>query len=147
MLTILDTHVEAILEQAFAEHPVEACGLILGKKGQRTPHRLVPMENAARSETFFQFDPKQQFKVWEEMDDQEEVPMVFYHSHTGSRAFPSKEDIHHAWDPEAHYVLVSTAEGRPGEIRSYRIINDKAIEETIRVIHQSNDAPGENHAG
>lgn len=136
MLSILNAHVEAILAQAFAEHPREACGLILGNRNDRTPHRLVPMENAARSETFFRFDPKQQFKVWEEMEERGEFPVVFYHSHTGSRAFPSKEDVEHAWDPDAHYVLVSTARDTPGEIRSYRIINNKAIEETIKVINQ-----------
>ncbi|USD22420.1 Mov34/MPN/PAD-1 family protein [Microbulbifer variabilis] len=136
MLKILDVHIESIMNQALAEHPIEACGIILGKKDNQVPHRIVPMQNAARSENFFAFDPKEQFKVWQEMEEKNEVPMVFYHSHTNSRAFPSKEDIQHAWYPDASYVLVSTTGGKPGEVRSYRIVDKKAIEETINVVSQ-----------
>lgn len=133
MLKIQESHVQAILEHAYREHPLEACGLIAGGR-DNSQRRLIHMDNAARSETFFQFDPRQQLRVWQEMEDREETPLVFYHSHTHSRAFPSREDIQHAWDPRVHYLLVSTATQSRGEVRSYRIIDGRVSEEATRIL-------------
>ena len=44
--------INQILEQARAEYPDEACGVILGSLGTDTPKRLKPMINAAHSPTF-----------------------------------------------------------------------------------------------
>ena len=46
------------------------------------------------------------------MDDADEEPVIIYHSHTATEAYPSRTDISYASEPDAHYVLVSTA--RPG---------------------------------
>jgi hypothetical protein len=42
------------------------------------------------------------------MDDRDEEPVVIYHSHTATEAYPSRTDISYASEPGAHYVLVST---------------------------------------
>ena len=57
-LTISRAIVDQILEQARAEYPDEACGVILGPAGADSPVRLKPMINAAHSPTFYEFDPK-----------------------------------------------------------------------------------------
>ncbi len=44
------------------------------------------------------------------MDDSDEEPVVVYHSHTATEAYPSRTDIGLASEPNAHYVLVSTRE-------------------------------------
>ena len=44
------------------------------------------------------------------MDDRDEEPVVIYHSHTATEAYPSRTDISYANEPSAHYVLVSTRE-------------------------------------
>ncbi len=36
------------------------------------------------------------------------LPIVIYHSHTATEAYPSRTDISYASEPDAHYVLVST---------------------------------------
>jgi proteasome lid subunit RPN8/RPN11 len=50
----------------------------------------------------------EQFRVWREMDERDEEPVVIYHSHTATEACPSRTDISYASEPGAHYVLVPT---------------------------------------
>ena len=51
------------------------------------------MENAARSMTFYEFDSMEYLRVWREMDDRDEEPVVIYHSHTATEAYPSRTDV------------------------------------------------------
>ena len=51
------------------------------------------MDNAARSMTFYEFDSMEQLRVWREMDDRDEEPVVIYHSHTATEAYPSRTDV------------------------------------------------------
>jgi proteasome lid subunit RPN8/RPN11 len=126
---------DEIVEHARRDHPDEACGVIAGPEGQEEATRLIPMINADRSPTFFRFDAQEQLKVWMEMDDNGEEPVVIYHSHTATEAYPSRTDISYAWEPNAHYVIVSTREWDSvvPEIRSYRIIDGVVTEEPITI--------------
>ncbi len=66
------------------------------------------MLNAARSPTFYEFDSADLLGLYKEMDARDEEPVVVYHSHTATEAYPSRTDISYASEPNAHYVLVST---------------------------------------
>ena len=110
MLTISRALYEKIIEHARKDHPDEACGVIAGPEGSDTPTRYIPMLNAARSPTFYEFDSGEQFRVWREMADSDEEAVVVYHSHTATEAYPSRTDVTYASEPQAHYVLVSTRE-------------------------------------
>src|SRR3712207_6478252 len=92
------------------------------------------MDNAARSMTFYEFDSMEQLKVWREMDDHDEEPVVIYHSHTATEAYPSRTDISFAGEPGAHYVLVSTREADDVEFRSFRIVDGVVTEEKVNVV-------------
>ena len=61
---------DAILAQARAEYPNEACGVIIGRNGKA--ERLKPMFNAAASPTFYEFDPKDLLALYREVDDNDE---------------------------------------------------------------------------
>ena len=91
------------------------------------------MTNAERSPTFYRFDPTEQLKVWREMDERDEVPVVIYHSHTATEAYPSRTDVAYAGEPDAHYLLVSTRDPVEVEIRSYRIVDGTVTEEEVRL--------------
>jgi len=136
-LKISRTHVDAMVAHARADHPDEACGVITGLAGSDDPQRFVAMLNADRSPTFFRFDPTEQLRLYREMDDRDEELVVVYHSHTATEAYPSRTDISYAAEPQAHYVLVSTAEcGRdegPVSVRSYRIVEGVVTEEELVV--------------
>jgi [CysO sulfur-carrier protein]-S-L-cysteine hydrolase len=133
MLTISADLRAQILKHARADHPDEACGVIAGPEGSDRPERFIPMLNAERSPTFYRFDSLEQFRVWREMDDRGEEPVVIYHSHTATEAYPSRTDISYASEPGAHYVLVSTRTPDRDEFRSFRILDGEVSEEDVTV--------------
>ena len=110
MLVIRADLVDEIVAHARRDHPDEACGVIAGPEGSDRPERFIPMLNAARSPTFYEFDSGDLLRLYRDMDSRDEVPVVIYHSHTATEAYPSRTDISYASEPEAHYVLVSTRE-------------------------------------
>jgi len=132
VLTIARPHVDAMIAHARADHPDEACGVIVGPEGSDQPRRHVAMLNADRSPTFFRFDPQEQFALHKELMANDEEIVVVYHSHTATEAYPSRTDIAYAAEPQAHYVLVSTAESGaadgPVSVRSYRILEGVVTE-------------------
>lgn len=134
MLQIRRDLVDAIVAHAREDHPDEACGVIAGLEGSDLPERFIPMLNAARSPTFYEFDSLDLLKLYREMDARDEVPVVIYHSHTATEAYPSRTDISYASEPEAHYVLVSTREPEEHEFRSYRIVDGVVTEEDVRIV-------------
>jgi len=133
MLTLPGELRAAIIAHARADHPDEACGVIAGPAGSDRPQRFIPMTNAERSPTFYRFDSMEQLKVWREMDDRGEEPVVIYHSHTATEAYPSRTDISYAMEPGAHYVLVSTRDPDRDEFRSFRITDGEVTEEEVAV--------------
>ena len=134
MLTISRDLRDKIVAHARADHPDEACGVLAGRAGTDRPERFIPMTNAARSPTFYEFDSTEQFRVWKEMDERDEEPVVIYHSHTATEAYPSRTDISYANEPGAHYVLVSTRDPASTEFRSYRIRENEVTEEPLTVV-------------
>jgi proteasome lid subunit RPN8/RPN11 len=141
MLRIRSALVDAIIAHARRDHPDEACGVIAGPSGSDDPQRFIPMLNAARSPTFYEFDSLDLLRLYREMDDNDEEPLVIYHSHTATEAYPSPTDIAYASEPGAHYVLVSTrATGNdpgPYEFRSFRIVDGEVTEEPVEVLPSS----------
>ena len=142
MLTIDRATYDAIIAHAKRDHPDEACGVVAGPEGSDRPERFIEMVNAASSPTFYEFDSTDLFQLYKDMDERDEEPVVIYHSHTATEAYPSRTDIGLAGEPNAHYVLVSTRdcfdeaggnnEG-PVEFRSYRITDGVVTEEEVTI--------------
>jgi [CysO sulfur-carrier protein]-S-L-cysteine hydrolase len=133
MLTIAPELHAKIVAHARADHPDEACGVIAGPAGSDRPERFIPMLNAERSPTFYRFDSMEQFRIWREMDERDEEPVVIYHSHTATEAYPSRTDISYASEPGAHYVVVSTRNPEEAEFRSFRIVDGVVTEEEVKI--------------
>jgi len=129
---------DAIVDHARRDHPDEACGVVAGLVGSDRPTRHVPMLNAAMSPTFYEFDATDLLRLYQDMEARGEEPVVIYHSHTATQAYPSRTDIALAQEPGAHYVLVSTREGSnlggPVEFRSYQIVDGEVTEEEVAVV-------------
>ncbi len=111
--------------------------MIAGPEGSDRANRFVPMLNAARSPTFYEFDSADLLQLYKEMAANDEEPIVIYHSHTATEAYPSRTDISFASEPGAHYVLVSTREPETVEFRSFRIADGVVTEEPIEVVVDS----------
>ena len=138
MLTIGQAAYDGIVAHAKRDHPDEACGIVAGPEGSDRPERLVEMTNAAGSPTFYEFDSTELLNLYKQMWANDEEPVVVYHSHTATEAYPSRTDIGLASEPGAHYVLVGTREHGntegPVELRSYRIIDGEVTEEQVTVV-------------
>ena len=147
VLTIDQEIYDAIVAHARRDHPDEACGVVAGPEGSDRAERFIPMVNAASSPTFYEFDSTELLALYRDMDARDEEPVVVYHSHTATEAYPSRTDIGLASEPNAHYVLVSTRDcfdesgthgvggnsDRPVEFRSYRIIDGVVTEEDVTI--------------
>ena len=139
MLQIRRDLVDAMVAHARRDHPDEACGLLVGPAGSDQPRRFVPMTNAARSPTFYEFDQDEWIGVYRQMDRDDEDAIVVYHSHTATEAYPSRTDIGIADNyaqflPSPHYVLISTRDPDEHELRSYRITDGEVTEEPVEVV-------------
>jgi proteasome lid subunit RPN8/RPN11 len=137
VLTLSQEIYDAIVAHAKRDHPDEACGVVAGPEGSDRAERFIPMLNAAGSPTFYEFDPSELLALYKDMDARDEEPVIVYHSHTATEAYPSRTDIGLASEPNAHYVLVSTREhgnsDGPVEFRSYRIIDGVVTEEDVTI--------------
>jgi len=139
VLTLDQTTYEAIVAHARRDHPDEACGVVAGPVGSDRAERFIPMLNAAMSPTFYEFDSGELLRLYQDLDDRDEEPVVIYHSHTATEAYPSRTDISLAQEPGAHYVLVSTSDGAhegdtPLPIRSFRIVDGQVSEEEVSIV-------------
>ena len=134
MLSIDRATRDAIVAHARRDHPDEACGIVAGPAGSDRPVRFIPMLNAARSPTFYEFDSYDLLQLYKELDANDEEPVVIYHSHTATDAYPSRTDVSYASEPNAHYVLVSTRAPDQTEFRSFRIVDGQVTEEPVEVI-------------
>jgi proteasome lid subunit RPN8/RPN11 len=143
VLVIARSTYEQIVAHAKRDHPVEACGIVAGPEGSGRPERFVPMVNAAGSPTFYEFDSTELLALYKELWANDEEPVVVYHSHTATEAYPSRTDIGLASEPGAHYVLVGTGEHGndegPVEFRSYRIVDGQVTEEEVSVVERLPD--------
>jgi len=117
--------VEAIVAQARAEDPNEACGLIVGDRpaadGGR-PLRFEPTRNKAASPYRYEIHPDDLLRLTIATDDADEVFWAIVHSHVRSPAYPSPTDVGLAFYPEALYMLVSLAEHEPS-LGAFRIVD------------------------
>ena len=128
---------EAIVAQARAEYPNEACGLIIGDgpaAGGGRALRYEAVRNRAASPYRYEIDPADLYRLTIDTDDAGEVFWGIVHSHTHSPAVPSPTDIALAFYPEALYLLVSLSEdeadratGAPG-LQAWRIVDGEVHE-------------------
>ena len=129
--------VDAMVAHARADHPDEACGVIAGPGGVRPPRaatsRCSTPSGRRPSTGSTRASSSRSGGGWTTRD---EAPVVIYHSHTATEAYPSRTDISYASEPDAHYVLVSTRDPDEHELRSYRIVDGVVTEEPVKIVEQ-----------
>ena len=120
-----------IVEHGLREFPNEACGLIAAKEG--TPTRVYVMTNVDASPVSYRLDPKEQLKVFSEMDDEGLELAAIYHSHTHSEAYPSETDRRLAFYPESRYLILSLSDREHPVLKAFRIDEDSVEEEELSI--------------
>ena len=136
------TIVQQLVDQARAEDPNEACGVIIGDRYAADGGHALRFEaarNKAASPYLYEIDPDDLLRLTIETDDADQVFWAIVHSHTHTPARPSPTDIRQALYPEALYILVSLSadetdptSGAPS-VRAWRIVDGEVHEVELAV--------------
>lgn len=131
MIALERSHYDEIVAHCQGDYPNEACGLVAGKEGLAV--RVIPMRNADASPATYRFDAEEQFRVFDEMDDEGLEVHAIFHSHTHSEAYPSPTDRRQAFYPEAHYLILSLEDRSTPQLRGFRILDGEVTEEDVMI--------------
>jgi proteasome lid subunit RPN8/RPN11 len=112
--------------------PNEACGLLAGADGRI--ERFYPMRNADESARTYRLDPKEQLRVFEEIEANGWELRAIFHSHTHTEAVPSPTDQRQAFYPDAFYLLVSLADRAFPVLRGFTIRDGEVTEREVRIV-------------
>ena len=148
-------HISAELAERIGEHgaetfPHECCGALLGRdrafeasadsQSSREVLELFPLVNRRED------SPRNRFAVTaedvleaEKAARQHGLDVVgWYHSHPDHPARPSQFDREHAW-PWYSYIIVSVMSGKPAEMTSWRLNDDRQdyTPERIEIRHRA----------
>ena len=119
-----------MLDQARAEAPIEACGMLAGSEGRVS--KLYRMTNADAAGDHFMMTPEEQFAVVKDIRAEGLSMLAIYHSHPETPARPSEEDIRLALTGGVIYAIVSLAEETP-VVKGFLIDNDSVTEVPVTI--------------
>lgn len=131
MLEIDRGFFDEMLEHGLTGFPNEACGLLAGKEGR--PVKFFAMSNQDASPVSYRLDPKEQLKVFTEIDDEGWDLLGIFHTHTHSEAYPSETDLKQAFYPEATYLVMSLSDRSNPVLRGFAIRDGEIAEREVRV--------------
>jgi proteasome lid subunit RPN8/RPN11 len=123
---------EQMLEQAKAEAPIEACGLLAGK-GQRV-HRMYRMTNVEAREDHYAMEPKEQFAAVKDMRSAKLDMLAIYHSHPATAARLSAEDVRLAFTPDIAYVIISLEQAATPVTKAFVVENGEPNDLPIDIL-------------
>jgi len=149
---VLPEHLRQQLTQLAREgDPDEVCGILAGHGlevqrvfGVRNTADEVEAEQgvfrdrdsgastAGRRPVHYYMDPRDQLRVYNELDKLELDVVGYYHSHTHTEARPSPTDIRLATDLSPLYVLVSLT--HTPNVRAWRIVKADPCDESGELV-------------
>ena len=109
---------DAIVEHARRERPLECCGLLIGTEDELVESRAA--RNLNESAVVFTVDPRDHFEAIRHARANGLAVVGAYHSHPRSPAEPSATDIREANDPRFVHVIVSLAAAEP-QVAAFRV--------------------------
>jgi len=140
---------ERLIAHAREGDPEEVCGILAGRG--ETVERVFRVRNTADEigsdqgvfrdresgqpspglrRVHYYMDPKDQLRVYNEIDDLGLDLIGYYHSHTHTEARPSPTDVRLATDLAAYYVLVSLEHKDQPAVRAWRITKTDPMAES-----------------
>ncbi len=123
---VLAAVLEAMLEHARREAPLECCGLLAGRDELIT--RVFPARNALASSKEYSIDPQELIAAFRSMRESGLKHLGIYHSHPHSENTPSLRDIEFAYYPDCAYFIVSLAPLTGRAIRAFEIRDGRVTE-------------------
>jgi proteasome lid subunit RPN8/RPN11 len=132
MIQIPDPIYRKMVEHAKKEKPLECCG-ILGGRG-KTVEKAFELQNAEGSAIRYSISPKEQLRVFEEMDKESMEMIAIYHSHPHTIPFPSETDVKMALYPEVSSIIISLKEENNPVVKGFLIREEAIYPDEIQVI-------------
>lgn len=130
-VTIPQAIYEQMVQHVQAAYPLEACGLLGGRKGCVKRHFVV--DNVLGSATAYEMEPQQQVQALLAMEKEGCELVAIYHSHPDGPAAPSATDVEQAYYPEAAQIIVSLANPEAPVTRVFSIV-DGEVDEMLMFI-------------
>jgi len=132
-LVFLQSAYTKMINHCIKDKPLEACGLLSGKK--KMVQTCWPMVNILHSQNEFEIDIQQIQVGFHKMKEKGEQLVGIYHSHPTTPPYPSPNDIIYADYPEESYVIISLCKTIP-EVRCFHII-DRQVYPIHHEIHST----------
>jgi proteasome lid subunit RPN8/RPN11 len=132
-VTITSVLAEKIRAHGAETYPHECCGALLGREelieGRKIVREILglyPLVNRRDDSPRNRFSvTSEDVRAAEKAAGEQELEVVgWYHSHPDHPARPSQYDRDHAW-PWYSYIIVSVANGKPEEMTSWRLNDDR----------------------
>lgn len=121
-----------IINHAKQDFPKEACGILSGKDNK--VKEVYKCKNISDNPIDCYFmDSKEQLKIFKEIRCKNLELLAIYHSHTHTKAYPSKRDLELAFYPDSAYVIISLENLHRPVLKAFRINEDKMKEITLQV--------------
>jgi proteasome lid subunit RPN8/RPN11 len=132
-LTLNESVITAIRDHGRETYPHECCGALIGREGEAVEACPLPNTTEEGPRRRFLIRPAD-YRAAETRASERGVELLgFYHSHPDHPAEPSQYDLDHAW-PSFSYVIVSVREGRPEEMRCWRLREDRSQFDEDRIV-------------
>ena len=117
-------------------YPDEGCGVLLGRDGgaAREVVGTIALENRREESRHNRYlIAPEQFLAADRAARAAGLDVIgFFHSHPDHPARPSTFDLQHAW-PYYSYMIVNITRGEAGDLRSWRLVEDRSQFEEERV--------------
>ena len=119
-----------IRRHASETYPNECCGALIASNGAIVEAFPLPNTTAAGARRRFLIGPDDYRLAEGRARESRGTLAGFYHSHPDHPAVPSEHDLAQAW-PNLTYIIVSVREGTPGDLKSWRLREDRSGFEEI----------------
>lgn len=123
-------HWQTMRHHVAEQAPLEACGLLAGKKD--SVETVLKVRNAAQSQVRFRMDPQEQYNALMWIEDNDLDLVGIYHSHPSGPETVSATDIAEAAYDAVHVIWSCT--GQTWSARSFWIEAGQVTEVNIQIV-------------
>ena len=119
-----------IRRHASETYPDECCGALIASGDSIVEAYRLPNTTSAGARRRFLIGPEDYRLAEGRAREARGALAGFYHSHPDHPAVPSQHDLAQAW-PNLTYIIVAVSGGTPGDLKSWRLLEDRSGFEEI----------------
>ena len=119
-----------IRRHASETYPDECCGALIAAGDAIVEAFRLPNTTSAGARRRFLVGPEDYRLAETRAREASGALAGFYHSHPDHPAVPSQHDLAQAW-PNLTYIIVAVSGGTPGDLKSWRLLEDRSGFEEI----------------